>query len=156
ACYDESKRFGETLCVNYHKVHSIPVKIVRPFNNYGPGMRITDRRVMADFFRDALENRNIVLFSDGRATRTFCYTTDAITGYLQVLLSGHHAEPFNIGMETPEISMISLAKAVIQVTGRSLHVEYQSSEDADYIKDNPQRRCPDISKARTLVGYNPK
>lgn len=156
SCYDESKRYGETLCVNFWLAHKVPVKIVRPFNNYGPGLKISDRRVLPDFFRDVLADRNIVLLSDGRATRTFCYISDAITGYLRILLCDHQGEPFNIGAEKPEISMRELAELVVKVSGKTLKVEYQTSDDPKYLTDNPQRRCPTIEKARSLLGYEPK
>ncbi len=155
ACYDESKRFGETLSVNFWQAHKVPVKIVRPFNNYGPGLRITDRRVLPDFFRDVLADKNLVLLSDGRATRTFCYASDAIQGYLRALLSDHNGESFNIGTETPEISMLELARLVVGASGKPLEVEYQKSDDPKYLTDNPVRRCPDISKARRLLNYEP-
>ena len=155
SCYDESKRFGETLCVNFWQAREVPVKIVRPFNNYGPGLKISDRRVLPDFFRDVLARRNIVLLSDGRATRTFCYIADAISGYVRALLSAHHGESFNIGTEQPEISMRELAELVIEISGQPLHVEYRQSDDAKYLTDNPQRRCPSIEKARRLLGYEP-
>ena len=80
ACYDESKRFGETLCYNYATHYHLPITIVRPFNNYGPGMHIQDKRAPADFANSILRNENITLFSNGSPTRTFCYITDAITG----------------------------------------------------------------------------
>jgi UDP-glucuronate decarboxylase len=156
ACYDESKRYGETLCVNFAKQFQIPVKIARPFNNYGPGLKLTDKRVLPDFFNDVLNNRNITLLSDGKATRTFCYISDAITGYLKLLLSNFNGESFNIGTENPEISMLDLAKLVIKLTGKNLEVIYQNSDDRQYLIDNPQRRCPDIDKARTLLNYRPK
>lgn len=156
ACYDESKRYGETLCVNFWHAHKVPVKIVRPFNNYGPGLKITDRRVIPDFFRDVLAGRNIVLLSDGLATRTFCYISDAITGYLLALLSGHHGEPFNIGIDRPEISMRDLAGLVVGISRKPLQVEYQKSSDPQYLIDNPNRRCPVIAKARDLLDYNPR
>ena len=156
ACYDESKRYGETLCVNFHQVHRVPVKIVRPFNNYGPGLKITDRRVLPDFFRDVLAGRDIALLSDGRATRTFCYISDAITGYLLALLSAHNGESFNIGSDAPEISMHDLAKMVIAVAGGGLRVVRRKSEDQRYLADNPQRRCPDLAKSRSLLGYTPR
>jgi UDP-glucuronate decarboxylase len=156
ACYDESKRFGETLCVNFQRVHSVPVKIVRPFNNYGPGLKISDRRVLPDFFRDVLACRNIVLLSDGRATRTFCYIADAITGYLLALLSAFHGEPFNIGCDHPEISMADLGSLVIEVSGKPLQVEFRLDQDPQYLQDNPRRRCPDLGKARKLLGYEPR
>lgn len=156
ACYDESKRYGETLCVNFWRVHGVPVKIVRPFNNYGPGLKISDRRVLPDFFRDVLAGRDLVLLSDGRATRTFCYISDAMTGYLLAMLSDHHGEPFNIGTEQPEVSMRDLADMVIKVSGQPLAVRFQQSDDAKYLTDNPQRRCPNIAKARNLLGYDPR
>jgi UDP-glucuronate decarboxylase len=156
ACYDESKRLGETLCVNYHDIHNVPVKIVRPFNNFGPGLKLSDRRVIPDFFRDVIENKNIVLLSDGSATRTFCYISDAIEGYLRILLSDHNGESFNIGSESPEISMLDLAKKTIEVSKKKLDVEYKKSEDVKYLSDNPQRRCPNIDKAKKLLNFNPK
>lgn len=157
ACYDESKRYGETLCTVFQAVHGIPVKIARPFNNYGPGLKISDRRVLPDFFRDVFAGRNIRLLSDGRATRTFCYISDAISGYLLALLSSHEGEPFNIGTEEPEVSMRELAAQVIQTSGRpDLKVEFETSDDPKYLTDNPQRRCPNIGKARRMLGYAPK
>ena len=156
ACYDESKRFGETLCVNYQRVYGIPVKIVRPFNNYGPGLDIHDARVVPDFFRDVLADRDIRLLSDGSPTRTFCYISDAITGYLLALLSGEDGESFNIGVDRPEISIHDLARLIIQLSGKPLQVIRAKSDDSDYLEDNPEHRCPDISKARRLLGYEPK
>lgn len=156
ACYDESKRYGETLCVNFATVHDLPVTIVRPFNNYGPGLRLSDRRVLPDFFRDALASRDIVMLSDGKATRTFCYSSDAIAGYLRVLLLGRRGESYNIGNETPEISMESLARLVLQISGSSAGLRLEVSEDEHYLTDNPQRRCPDLKKSRSELGYAPK
>ena len=156
ACYDESKRYGETLCVNYAKVHGTPVKIARPFNNYGPGLGITDRRVLPDLFRDILADRDIVLLSDGAATRTFCYATDAITGYVLALLSGHNGESFNIGSDRPEISIRQLAVQVVNVTGTKRSIVFGSDTDPKYLVDNPQRRCPNISKAKRCLGFDPK
>lgn len=156
ACYDESKRLGETLCVNYHNIHGVPVKIARPFNNYGPGLKLSDRRVIPDFFRDIINDDNIVLLSDGSATRTFCYISDAIEGYLRILLSDHNGESFNIGREFPEISMLDLAKKAIDISRKPLDVEYKRSEDIEYLSDNPLRRCPNIDKARKLLNFNPK
>jgi dTDP-glucose 4,6-dehydratase/UDP-glucuronate decarboxylase len=156
ACYDESKRFGETLCVNFWNVHRTPVKIARPFNNYGPGLRLGDKRVLPDFFRDVLSNRDVTLLSDGRATRTFCYASDAIEGYQRLLLSDANGESFNIGTETPEVSMTDLAEQVIRVCGKNLRVIRQESPDPHYTTDNPQRRCPNIAKARKRLGYQPR
>jgi nucleoside-diphosphate-sugar epimerase len=156
ACYDESKRYGETLCVNFHRVHKVPVKVARPFNNYGPGLRVSDRRVLPDFFRDVLAQRDITLLSDGRATRTFCYVADAIEGYLRILLQGRDGEAYNIGTAQPEISMRDLAAKVIEVSGAKLKVAFARSEDREYLSDNPQRRCPSIAKAMKELGYSPR
>lgn len=110
SCYDESKRYGETLCVNFARQHGMPIKMARPFNNYGPGLKITDTRVLPDFARDILAGRDIVMFSDGSPTRTFCYSADAIIGYYKVLVNGRPGEAYNVGVEKPEISVFDLAQ----------------------------------------------
>ena len=156
ACYDESKRLGETLCVNYQKIHKVPVKIARPFNNYGPGLKISDRRVIPDFFRNIFNNDDIVLLSDGTATRTFCYISDAIEGYLRILLSNHDGESFNIGNINPEISMLDLAKLSVKISKKTLNVKFKISDDKEYLSDNPMRRCPSIEKASKLLNFTPK
>ena len=159
ACYDESKRFGETLCVIYAQQHGIPTKMARPFNNYGPGLKITDKRVIPDFARDILAGRDIVMYSDGTPRRTFCYSADAIIGYYKVLVKGHAGEPYNIGIEKPEISMTELAQKAIDTAkdlfgyrGRLIH---DANPEGQYLVDNPNRRCPNIDKAREHLGYNP-
>jgi UDP-glucuronate decarboxylase len=156
ACYDESKRLGETLCYIYTQKYRLPVKIIRPFNNYGPGLRLTDRRVLPDICTDVLADREIVLYSDGKATRTFCYSSDALTGYLLALLSTHEGEAFNIGSQAPEVSIHELATLVSQVAGSTRSVVSRHSDDKDYLTDNPQRRCPDLSKSKSLLGYQPR
>lgn len=156
ACYDESKRYGETLAVNFHAEHGVPVKTVRPFNNYGPGLKITDRRVIPDFARNLLAGEEITILSDGRATRTFCYITDAIVGYLLALLSPHDGEAFNIGADSPEITVRELAEAMIRASGKQAVVRFAADQDPHYNTDNPQRRCPDLSKARRLLGFEPR
>ncbi|MGH7904989.1 MAG: NAD-dependent epimerase/dehydratase family protein, partial [Candidatus Binataceae bacterium] len=118
ACYDEAKRFGETLCYVFAKTYGLPVTIARPFNNYGPGMRPDDRRLPADFAQCVLDGRDIVILSDGSPTRTFCYASDAITGYLLCLLHGQF-DYFNIGIEQPEISVRDLAK-IYQAAGQKI------------------------------------
>ena len=158
ACYDESKRFGETLCWIYGTQFGMPVTVARPFNNYGPGMRLDDRRLPADLARCVLEGQDIVLLSDGTPTRTFCYITDAITGYLLCLLHGRY-DFFNIGMDSPEVSVRRVAEIYVE-TARELfgyqgRIEFQASEDPAYLTDNPNRRSPDITKARQVLGYAP-
>ncbi len=159
ACYDEAKRFCETLCVNFTAQYGLPVKIARPFNNYGPGLKITDRRVLPDFARDIFAGRDIVLLSDGSPTRTFCYVADAIVGYYKVLVKGHRGESYNIGVESPEISITEVAERMVRLArdlfGYSGSVVRRASDDADYLVDNPTRRCPVIAKARAHLGFNP-
>jgi UDP-glucuronate decarboxylase len=158
ACYDESKRFGETLCMLYARKYGLPIGVARPFNNYGPGMRLTDKRVPADFARAAYENRDIVILSDGSPTRTFCYVSDAITGYLKILLHGKY-DYFNIGFGEPEISIrrfaeicVSAASEVFGYTGKAI---YGESDDKHYLTHNPERRSPIIDKAKRLLDYKP-
>ena len=159
ACYDESKRFGETMCVNFSKVHNLPVKIARPFNNFGPGLKITDRRVIPDFANDILEGKDIVMLSDGSPTRTFCYITDAIIGYYKILVRGHNGKPYNIGVEEPEISMAGLAGSVVNLARELFDyrgkVVHQITSDKNYLVDNPSRRCPQITQAINDLGYRP-
>jgi nucleoside-diphosphate-sugar epimerase len=160
ACYDESKRFGETLCVVYANHKDIPVRMARPFNNYGPGLKITDGRVIPDFAKDIFAGRDIVMLSDGSPKRTFCYATDAITGYFKVLVRGRAGEPYNIGIDRPEISIAELAdltvRAAADVCGYRGKVVLGRSSEVDYLVDNPNRRCPVIDKARSELGYDPK
>lgn len=159
ACYDESKRYGETLCVNFAQQHDVPVRIARPFNNYGPGLKLTDARVLPDFVRDVLNERDIVMLSDGSPTRTFCYITDAIVGYYKIMFNGRNGEAYNIGIESPEISMRQLADMVVEqgaeLFGYKGEVVFKNSADKEYLTDNPNRRCPIIEKARSELGYSP-
>jgi nucleoside-diphosphate-sugar epimerase len=160
ACYDESKRFGETLCVTFARQEKVPARIARPFNNYGPGLKITDGRVISDFARDVLAGRDIVMLSDGSPKRTFCYATDAIVGYYKVLVRGHDGEAYNVGIDKPEISVAELASLVAS-TARELFgyqgkVVLGRAQEADYLVDNPNRRCPIIDKARTHRAYDPR
>lgn len=159
ACYDESKRYGETLCVNFAQQYGLPIKIARPFNNYGPGLKITDGRALPDFCRNVLAGDDIVMLSDGAPTRTFCYVADAVVGYFKVLVNGRSGESYNIGTEQPEISIKELAEMVIDVAADIFTYKgglvYKVSSDKEYLTDNPNRRCPLIGKAREELGYNP-
>ena len=160
ACYDESKRYGETLCVSFAQVHGLQISMARPFNNYGPGLKITDGRVIPDFARDILAGRDIVMKSDGSPMRTFCYVADAVIGYYKVLVRGHAGEPYNIGVESPEISMRELADRLVEIARRRFgyggRVVSHASAHSDYLRDNPNRRCPRIDKARAHLGYEPR
>jgi nucleoside-diphosphate-sugar epimerase len=160
ACYDESKRFGETLCVVFAKQEGIPVRIARPFNNYGPGLKITDGRVIPDFARDIFAGRDVVILSDGSPRRTFCYATDAIVGYYKALVRGVDGEAYNIGIDRPEITIAQLADLVVaaatELLGYQGKVVLGQSSEADYLIDNPNRRCPVIDKARRELGFDPR
>jgi UDP-glucuronate decarboxylase len=157
ACYDESKRLAETLCMTYHQLFGVPIKIGRPFNVYGPGQRLDDGRIIPDLMRAVLEQQPIVLYSDGRATRAFCYVTDAIRAMWQVLLSDVHGAVFNVGNDEREISISNLARLVRRVAGcPALPIEQRVSADAHYLTDNPKRRCPDLTRLRTQFGWRPE
>ena len=137
ACYDESKRYGETLCVNFAQQYGARITIARPFNNYGPGLKITDRRVIPDLARNVLDGEDLTLLSDGAATRTFCYASDAVVGYYKVLVGGRAGEPYNVGTEEPEISVGELAERLARIGGDLLgyegRVTHARSDEAAYL-----------------------
>lgn len=158
ACYDESKRFGETLCYTYADQYKMPITIVRPFNNFGPGLGTGDKRVPADFAQAVLNGEDITILSDGSPTRTFCYIADAIVGYLKALTYGRF-DYFNIGMDQPEISIKDLAQLYVKhakviMDYRGI-VQYGKSSEEEYLTDNPNRRCPNIEKAKKLLKFQP-
>jgi UDP-glucuronate decarboxylase len=156
ACYDESKRLGETLLRIYQTHFGVNGMIVRPFNVYGPGMQKLDYRVLPNFAARMLAGEPLHVYGHGRQTRTFCYVTDAVCGFLQVLLNGLPGEPYNIGNPRPEISIIQLAEIIAKTMSES-NVTYRLIEHPDtYPSDEPQRRCPDITKASLQVGYVPR
>lgn len=156
ACYDESKRFGETIAWVYAQQFGMPITIARPFNNYGPGMSPADKRLPADLASRVLAGGDIEIFSSGAPTRTFCYVSDAVVGYLQCLTYGKY-DYFNIGNDTPELSVLEFAEifrsAAAEVLGYSGAVVMASNDDPEYLTHNPQRRCPDLTKAKSLLGY---
>ena len=154
ACYDEAKRLGETLCFIFHRLYGVPLKIVRPFNVYGPGMSATDYRVLPGFASRVVGGKPLDVYSSGKQTRTFCYVTDALVGFFRVLLDGHPGEVYNIGNPAPEISILELASVLERVMDRTLEVRFTGYPDA-YPADEPQRRCPDIRKAALQLDYRP-
>lgn len=154
ACYDESKRLGETLCYIYHERFGTSTNQIRPFNVYGPGMQQTDYRVLANFAGQIKAGRPLNVYGSGTQTRTFCYVTDAMMGFLLTMLRGVPGEAYNIGTPAPEVSMLELVKQMESLLGRRLAhriIEYPDS----YPADEPIRRCPDITKARLQLGYQP-
>lgn len=157
SCYGESKRLGENLCVAFHRQHGVPAKIVRPFHTYGPGMRLDDGRVFADFIADVVRRQPIVLKSDGSATRAFCYLADATTGFFTVLLKGEPGQAYNVGNDNAECSISELAEMLVGLfPERGLSVVKQArAPDDPYVQSRLERSCPDISLARSL-GWNPE
>ena len=158
ACYDESKRFGETLCWVYAKQYNMPITVARPFNNFGPGMNLEDKRLPADFAKSVINGKDIFILSNGTPKRTFCYISDAIKGYLLCLTYGTY-DFFNIGTDKPEIMVKEFAE-IFRITGERVFnytgsIKYEQSNDKDYMTDNPNRRCPDINKAKKKLGYKP-
>ncbi|MBI4451971.1 NAD-dependent epimerase/dehydratase family protein [Candidatus Woesearchaeota archaeon] len=154
--YDESKRLGETLCVAYNEMHNIPVKMVRPFNVYGPGMREDDYRVIPNFVANAFKGNPLPIYGEGHQTRTFCYITDAMIGFFKMLLSEHNKESFNVGTQEGETSMEELAGMIAEIFGNKVQVRKAPGLNDAYGKSEPKRRCPDITKIRTLLDYHPK
>lgn len=155
ACYDEGKRVGETYCRVFHEAHGVDVKMIRPFNVYGPGMQKTDYRVLPNFGAKIMDGHPLHIYGDGRQTRTFCYVTDALRGFLQVLVDGVPGEPYNVGNPEPEISMVNLARLIGDVLNKDAKYDLVEYPDS-YPGDEPMRRCPDIMKAQTQVGYRPQ
>jgi UDP-glucuronate decarboxylase len=154
ACYDESKRLGETMSMTYYHRFQIPVKAVRPFNIYGPGMKTDDYRVIPNFLMRALTNRPLPIHGSGDQTRTFCYVTDAVTGFFKVLLSKQNGEVYNVGNDQEEISMIGLAKTISELFEQKPALDYIGYPE-NYPKDEPHRRAPDLSKIKQSLQYVP-
>ena len=151
ACYDESKRLGETISTIYWEKFGIPAKIVRPFNVFGPGMGWADRRVLPMFAYKIIHKEPLPVHGDGVQTRTFCYITDATAGFLKVLVSGKPGEAYNIGNADNEIGMKDLAGMFSRLGkgGRVKLIPYT----ANYPAGEPQRRCPGLAKAKKDLGF---
>lgn len=154
SCYDESKRLGETICMVFFDKFKIPVKIVRPFNVFGPGMLPNDYRVVPMFVSNALRGKPLPVHDKGNQTRTFCYISDAIVGFLKVLLSKKNGEVYNVGNDIDEINMMKLAMMVSGLFGNKIAVQTVKYPN-HYPQDEPNRRCPDLTKIKTNLGYNP-
>ena len=155
ACYDESKRVGETLCYIFHEYFGVHTNIIRPFNVYGPGMQESDYRVLPNFGSRLKAGKPFNVYGTGNQTRTFCYLTDAMVGFLRVILDGVPGETYNIGNPEPEISVLELIDIMSEVIGRPIErnvIEYPDS----YPADEPLRRCPDIRKAKLQLAYEPQ
>jgi nucleoside-diphosphate-sugar epimerase len=149
SCYDESKRFGEALMMAYHREYGVDIKIVRIFNTYGPRMRVDDGRVIPNFITQALKNKSITIYGDGKQTRSFCYVEDMVDGIIK-MMNSKEIGPKNLG-NPKEFTMLDTAKLIIKFTGSKSKLVYMPLPE-----DDPTKRQPDISKAREFLGWEPK
>ena len=155
ACYDESKRLAETISILYFQQYKIPIKIARPFNVYGPYLNLDDGRIIPDFMNNAINKSQIIIHSDGSPTRSFCYVSDAIGGFFKLLLSKHDGIICNVGNDE-EVSVKNVAEKIKNIVAKPISIKIIESDDPNYTKDNPQRRCPDLSLIKKSVNYIPK
>ena len=155
ACYDESKRLAETISNLYFQQYEVPVKIARPFNVYGPYLNLDDGRIIPDFMSNAIKKSEIIIHSDGTPTRSFCYVSDAIRAFLKLLFSEHNGVTFNVGNDE-EISVKDVANMIQKIMEVPISIKLIESKDPNYTKDNPQRRCPDLSLLKNSVNYVPE
>lgn len=153
--YDESKRLGETICQVYYELYNTPVKMVRPFNVYGPGMKPKDYRVLPMFLSQAIAGEPLPVHEPGLQTRTFCYITDATTAFFKVLLSDRNGEVYNVGNDQDEISMMKLAEEFTKLYGRGAKIK-KVPYPKSYPADEPMRRCPSLTKISKDIGFRPR
>jgi dTDP-glucose 4,6-dehydratase len=151
--YDEAKRFAEAMTMAYHRYHGVDTRIARIFNTFGPRMRLNDGRVVPNFIAQALRGQPLTVFGDGSQTRSFCYVSDLVEGIYQLLMSDE-TEPVNVG-NPREMTILEFARKIIELTGSSSQITFVQPEDAR-IRDDPKVRQPDISKARRVLGWEPR
>lgn len=149
ACYDEGKRVAETLCMDYHREHNLDLRLVRIFNTYGPRMHPDDGRVVSNFILQALRHQPITIYGDGSHTRSFCYVDDNVEGLVRMMNQTTETGPVNIG-NPEEVTMSELADQVIKLVGTSSKTVYKELPE-----DDPKRRQPDITKAKSLLDWQP-
>lgn len=147
--YDESKRFSEALTMAYHRSYAVDTRVVRIFNTYGPRMRLNDGRALPNFLYQALSRQPITVYGNGSQTRSFCYVDDLIEGIWRLMKSDEH-EPVNIG-NPQEITILEFAERIRQLTGTTVPIVFEPLP-----QDDPKQRCPDITKAKRLLGWEPK
>jgi dTDP-glucose 4,6-dehydratase len=147
-CYDESKRFAEAMTMAYHRYHGVNTCIVRIFNTYGPRMRLDDGRVVPNFMGQALRGEDLTVYGEGTQTRSFCYVDDLVEGIVRLLASGGH-EPVNLGNPN-EVTILDFAREILELSGSRSRLVFQPLP-----QDDPRVRKPDITRARTLLGWEP-
>jgi len=150
ACYDEGKRAAETLFFDYHRQHGLDIRVARIFNTFGPRMKLNDGRVITNFISQALQDQPITIYGDGKQTRSFCYVDDLIEGLIKLFFTEKVYEPVNLGNPAP-ITMLQLAKEVIELTNSKSELVFE-----DLPGDDPRDREPDISRAKSVLGWNPQ
>jgi len=150
SCYDEGKRAAETLFFDYHRQHAVDIRVARIFNTYGPRMSFNDGRVVSNFILQALRNEPITVYGDGNQTRSFCYVDDLVEGIIKLFFKEDIFQPINLGNPEP-ISMIQLAEEILDLTGSKSRIEKMALP-----ADDPTNREPDISKAKSILGWEPK
>jgi len=147
--YDEAKRFAEAVTMAYHRYYGVDTRIVRIFNTYGPRMQLNDGRVIPNFMKQAFRGEDLTVYGDGTQTRSFCYVKDEVEGFLRLAQCDEHF-PVNIG-NPEEFTIIDCARRVIEITGSTSRIRYENLP-----QDDPKQRKPDITKAKTLLGWEPK
>jgi dTDP-glucose 4,6-dehydratase len=147
--YDEAKRYAEAMTMAYHRYHGLDTHIVRIFNTYGPRMRLNDGRALPNFVYQALTGQPITVYGDGRQTRSFCYVSDLVAGIYRLMASNEH-EPVNIG-NPHEITILEFAQRILALTGSTVPIVFKPLP-----QDDPKQRCPDISKAKRILGWEPQ
>ena len=147
--YDESKRFSEAITMAYHRYRRLDTRIVRIFNTYGPRLQINDGRVISNLLKQALRGEDLTVYGDGQQTRSFCYVSDEVSGIMALSKSAEH-EPVNIG-NSSEFNILECAKIVLEVTGSASQIRFEPLP-----QDDPKQRRPDISKAKRILGWEPK
>jgi len=150
ACYDEGKRAAETLFFDYHRQHNVDIRVARIFNTYGPRMALNDGRVVSNFIVQALQNSDITIYGDGTQTRSFCYVDDLIEGFIKLFFEDKIYEPVNLGNPQP-ITMLELADEIINLTNSSSKIVFKPLPG-----DDPKDRRPDISKAKSILDWEPR
>jgi UDP-glucuronate decarboxylase len=150
ACYDEAKRVAETLFFDYYRQHQLDIRVARIFNTYGPRMAADDGRVVSNFIVQALRGEPITIYGDGSQTRSFCYVDDLVNG-LVALMNNEAGDPGPVNLGNPgEFTMLELAETILELTGSASAIEYRELPE-----DDPRQRQPDISKAKSLLGWQP-
>ena len=150
SCYDEGKRVAETLMFDYHRQNKVDIGVVRIFNTYGPRLNKNDGRVVSNFITQALSNKPLTVYGDGKQTRSFCYVSDMVDGIYKMMSVDNFTGPVNLGNPN-EFSILKLANLIMEITKSKSYITYE-----DLPKDDPQQRCPDISLAKEKLKWQPK